>query len=213
MSGRALIKICGVTRVEDALAAAELGVDLVGLNFAPESPRRVSFELAAEIATAVRGRLRLAGVFVEASAAEIRRALDELGLDLVQLHGEEPAEAVAALGARAIRVFRGAPSAAAIGKTPRAGLFLVDAPPAPGGPRGGAGRTWTWETLAGLRFPAPVLVAGGIAPGNVARALAASGADGVDVASGVESVPGIKDPEKMRRLVEEVIRYGSSREG
>ncbi|HEX2163595.1 MAG TPA: phosphoribosylanthranilate isomerase [Thermoanaerobaculia bacterium] len=207
---RPLVKICGVTRLDDALAAVDLGADLVGLNFHPASPRCLTAERAAEIAAAVRERgerrTLLVGVFVARPAAEIAALDAAVGLDLVQLHGDQsPAEA-AAWGARAlpvVRVARDAPPppaelAAALAARPAAWGFLFDV-------RheslwGGSGESWRWEAIAGLADPRPRLVAGGIGPDEALRALAASGAAGVDVCSGVESAPGIKDRRKMERL-------------
>lgn len=204
------VKICGVTRVEDAVLAAALGADWLGLNFWPGSPRHVDRARARAIARAVEGRVELAGVFVDAPLAEVEATLAEVGLDLAQLHGDEAAadlEVLAAAG-RLLKVFRGLPAQSAIDASPRAPLFLVDA--AHADLRGGAGATWEWGAAAGLRFPGPWLVAGGIRPENAAAALAASGAHGVDVASGVESAPGIKDPGKMEKLIMEVRRAANA---
>lgn len=205
-----IVKICGVTRIEDAVRAVELGASWLGLNFWPGSPRSVGRDRARAIARAVAGQVGLAGVFVEAPRAEIDALVESVGLDLVQLHGEVPPadlEALAAAG-RLLRPFRGLPAQAAIDACPAAALYLVDAahPTLPGG----TGQSWDFSALASLRFPAPVLVAGGIRPENAAAALAASGADGVDVASGVESAPGVKDPEKMERLFLEVRRVATA---
>lgn len=206
---RRLVKICGVTRVEDAVAAVDLGADLVGLNFWPGSPRCVDLDRARAIAGAVRGRgALLVGVFVDAAVERVRETLDAVGLDLAQLHGDEPAAAHAALEGRSIRVFRGLPDPAEVARTPPVWGVLVDAPggSAAGVRYGGTGERWDFAALAGWRGPRPLLVAGGIRPGLAAAALAASGAEGVDVASGVELAPGIKDRERMRALIEEVRR-------
>jgi phosphoribosylanthranilate isomerase len=202
---RARVKICGITRVEDALAAARLGADWIGLNFAPASPRRVAAGADREIvaaARAARAGIGIVGVFVDEPIGIVLDTLDRLGLDLAQLHGDEPASDHRALGRRAVRVFRGVPEAGVVASAPLPALFLVDA--ASRRVRGGSGESWPYAALASLRFPAPVLVAGGITPENAAFALASSGADGVDVASGVERAPGIKDPEKMAALMAEV---------
>jgi phosphoribosylanthranilate isomerase len=201
-----LVKICGITRVEDAVLAVELGADWLGLNFVPASPRHVDRARARAIARAVAGEVGLVGVFVDAPLAQVEDLLAEVGLDLAQLHGDEPAAALESLAARdrLLRVFHGVPAQAAVEASPPAALFLVDA--AHAALRGGTGVSWQWREVAGLRFSAPLLVAGGIRPDNVAAALAASGAAGVDVASGVESAPGIKDPGKMESLFREVRR-------
>lgn len=211
---RPLVKICGVTRVADALAAVELGADLVGLNFHPASPRFLASGPAAEIAAAVRerggGRARVVGVFVDRPRREIEAIDAAVGLDLVQLHGDEPAEEVLAFGGRAIRVLRLPPAAAppasalaaALAAHPAAWGFLFDVRHE--SLYGGTGESWRWSAVAGLADPRPRLVAGGIRPGNALRALAESGATGVDVCSGVESAPGIKDRQRMARLFAEL---------
>ncbi len=206
---RKVVKICGVTRVEDAVAAVDLGADLVGLNFWPGSSRCVGLDRARAIADAVRGRgALLVGVFVDAPVERVRAILEEVGLDLAQLHGDEPAAAHAALEGRSIRVFRGLPDRSTARATPPVWGVLVDAPASsPIDLRyGGTGERWDFAALAGWRGPRPLLLAGGIRPGLAAAALAASGADGVDVASGVELAPGIKDRERMRALIEEIRR-------
>lgn len=216
---RPLVKVCGVTSAEDAVAAVELGADLVGLNFHPPSPRFVASERAAEIAAAVRGAaarrpegrpVRLVGVFVDLPRREILAIDAAVGLDLVQLHGDEAGEEVAAFGERALQVFRLSPAAAPpagelearLAAHPAAWGFLFDVRHE--SLYGGTGESWRWSAVAGLRDPRPRLVAGGIRPGNAHRALAESGAAGVDVCSGVESAPGVKDRVLMERLFAEL---------
>lgn len=211
---RPLVKICGVTTVGDALAAVELGAGLVGLNFHPPSPRFLDTARAAEIAAAVRGRgggrVRVVGVFVDRPRREIEAIDAAVGLDLVQLHGDEPAAEVAAFGGRALQVFRIAPGAApppaaldaALAAHPTAWGFLFDVRHE--SLHGGTGESWRWGAVAGLADPRPRLVAGGIRPENARRTLAESGAAGVDVCSGVESAPGVKDRGRMARLFAEL---------
>lgn len=211
---RPLVKICGVTSAEDAVAAVELGADLVGLNFHPPSPRFVATERAAEIAAAARRSatrpVRLVGVFVDLPRREILAIDAAVGLDLVQLHGDEAADEVAAFGPRALQVFRLPPAAAPpaaelearLAAHPDAWGFLFDVRHE--SLYGGTGESWRWSAVAGLRDPRPRLVAGGIGPRNVRRALAESGAAGVDVCSGVESAPGIKDRARLERLFAEL---------
>lgn len=208
-----LVKVCGVTSVADAVAAVELGADFVGLNFHPASPRFVATERAVAIAAAVRraaeGRtlpVRLVGVFVDLPRREVAAIDAAVGLDLVQLHGDETADEVAAFAARALQVFRLPPAApplaaeleARLAAHPAAWGFLFDLRHE--SLYGGTGESWRWSALAGLRDPRPRLVAGGIRPENARRALAESGAAGIDVCSGVESAPGVKDRERMARL-------------
>lgn len=209
------VKICGVTTPEDARFAMELGADFLGLNFYPPSPRFLSTPRAREIADAVGGRIPLVGVFVNRPREQIERLIAEVGLDLVQLHGDESPEDVAHLGGRAIKVFRRArlPEQRELVLYPDVWGFLFDVPHET--LYGGTGRSWSYEEVASLELARrvghrPVLLAGGVHPGNVADirdAAAVSGllermTLGVDVCSGVEAEPGIKDRRQMERLFE-----------
>jgi phosphoribosylanthranilate isomerase len=211
------VKVCGVTRPEDASLAVELGASLVGLNFWPGSPRALDLARGRAVADAVRGRALLVGVFVDQDPRFVSRALDEVGLDLVQLHGEEGAAEAAPFAARAIKAFRcGAAFDPALA-APFDGCwgFLLDA--AHDRLHGGTGEPWPWERVSGALPGRRVLLAGGVAPGRV-RALAercrGSAAAlpaarpalpwGLDVCSGVERAPGIKDEHKLRALFSEV---------
>ena len=199
------VKICGVTRVEDAVLAVELGATLLGLNFWPRSPRYLETSRAREIADAVRGRVPLVGVFVDASRAEVEAVDGAVGLDLLQFHGDEDPAFVASFGRRAIRVFRldGPPDPESFAPYPGVWGFLFDVRhPA----YGGTGVPWDYATLGSLGTERPYLVAGGIGPDTARRALADSGALGIDVCSGVESAPGIKDRDRLERLFSEVFR-------
>jgi len=216
------VKICGIARPEDALAAAALGADYLGLNFHPPSPRFVSLAAAREIAAAVAGRVPLVGVFVNRPAAEVADVAAAVGLDLVQFSGDEGPQAVEPFAGRAIKAFRtGAhPGEAALAPYGEVCALLFDARDVGegrdarvgglgglGGLYGGTGRTWTYGEVAPVAAARRVFVAGGIGPGN-ARQAAASGAFGIDVCSGVEKAPGIKDRGLLERLFEEV-RHGS----
>lgn len=217
------VKICGVTTPEDARFAVELGADFLGLNFHPPSPRYLSPSQAREIADAVAGRIPLVGVFVNRPREQIERITAEVGLDLVQLHGDESPEEVARLGGRALKVFRRnrLPERRELVLYPQVWGFLFDVPHE--SLYGGTGRSWSYESVAGSPdLPRrvggrPVLLAGGVHPGSVARirdAALASGVLermtlGVDVCSGVEAAPGIKDRTQMERLFME-IRDGQS---
>lgn len=199
-----LIKICGITSVEDAVFAADLGVDCLGLNFYPPSSRHVTVERASEIADAVRGRVALFGVFVNASRADIERTAEAAGLDRIQFHGDETPADLAPWGDRAVKVVRlaGRPTREVWDAYPQAWGFLVEA-------RhetlyGGAGKSWRYAALRDLDLSRPWLLAGGIRPDNVRQALGETDAPGIDVCSGVELRPGIKDREKTERLVRAV---------
>jgi len=205
-----LVKICGVTRGEDAGMVAAAGADWIGINFWPGSKRHVTLEQAAEVMLAARGVRRdvvLVGVFVDQTREWIEEVVDRLALDMVQLHGDQPAGEAALLRVPVIRaVALGAEADLdRLGRYPCA-YHLVDTPSAG---VGGSGRVGDWGLArqAVLRCEQPVLLAGGLTPDNVGDAIAAVRPGGVDVASGVESAPGIKD----RRLVERFLRAVTGR--
>lgn len=208
-SGRVRVKICGVCRPRDARLAVDLGAEFLGLNFHPPSPRSVDLAQARRIAEVVAGRVRLVGVFVNLPASEIRRIDAEVGLDLLQFHGDEGPAELAPFGARAIKALRVEDDLEASWLEPyqQAWGFVVDSRH----PQlyGGSGQGWNFASLAPLAAQQPVLIAGGLNPDNVRAAIAAARPYGIDIASGVESAPGVKDPELLRRLFEE-IRHGET---
>ncbi len=199
---RVLVKVCGVTSVEDAAACAELGADCIGLNFHPGSPRFVTEERAAEIVKALPESTRAVGVFVDRSPAEVARIADGVGLKIVQLHGDEPPEDLLELGRfQVIRAFRPRPEEGwrrvgehllrlvALGRPPWAILIDTFVP----GAVGGTGRLIDPRLLASWIDHPQVILAGGLNPANVAGRIAQVRPWMVDVASGVESQPGRKD--------------------
>ncbi|HYC81053.1 MAG TPA: phosphoribosylanthranilate isomerase [Solirubrobacterales bacterium] len=201
------VKICGVVDPDNAWTAVSLGADFLGLNFYPRSPRYVGPGRAQEIADAVRGKTVLVGVFVNASLAEIEETMARVGLDLVQLSGDEEPEPFAHLASRTMKVFRagGDPGDEALAPWADTWGLLFDAPHK--ALYGGTGKSWDYEAvsrikdrLAGRR----VFLAGGLGPDNVREAITAARPFAVDVCSRVESAPGIKDPELLRQLFEEV---------
>jgi phosphoribosylanthranilate isomerase len=198
-----LIKICGVTRLGDALEAAALGADALGFMFYEGSPRHLSVAEAAEICRESDPRVRKVGVFVDASARFIEAAAAECGLDFAQLHGEESPEFCAGIdGVEVIKAFRvaNAGSLARIAEY-RTAFWLLDSA-VPGKP-GGTGTTFNWELAGKARGAgAPFLLAGGLTPENVAEAVRVARPDGVDVSSGVESEPGRKDRERMKGFID-----------
>jgi phosphoribosylanthranilate isomerase len=197
------VKICGVTRLQDAELAHELGAWAVGLIFYERSPRCCSIESAQRISAALRRQTPVCGVFVNASLERITETADVVGLDLVQLHGDEgPAfcgEVARRTGAKVIKALpvRVAGDVRDLGRY-HVDFHLVDAP-APG-LRGGTGTTFDWELLRGRRSKVPLVLSGGLHAGNVAEAVARVRPYAVDSASGTEAVPGQKDPEKLRAL-------------
>jgi phosphoribosylanthranilate isomerase len=205
------IKICGVTDPANARAAVEIGADYLGLNFYPGSPRFVTVQRALEIAAEVAGRAPLVGVFVDAPAPEVEEIAGRVGLDLVQFSGGEGPEAVAPFAGRAIKAFRtgGLPPREELKAYGEIWGVLIDAPHAT--LYGGTGEGWDYETAGGPRRGMDdrrLFLAGGIGPGNARRAAAAA-PYALDVCSRVESAPGIKDLELLRRLFEEV-RHGET---
>jgi phosphoribosylanthranilate isomerase len=199
--GRTLIKICGVTSMADASACVDLGADAIGLNFWPSSKRRCAFDEARRIADAVGARTRVVAVFVDAEREAIERVRGETGIEWAQLHGSEPPALVSALlphAYKAAHVIDASSLATALG-TPGEEL-LVDAS-VPGVP-GGTGRTCDWALAAQLASARRVWLAGGLRPDNVAEAIAQVSPFGVDVASGVERTPGVKDHELVRAFVD-----------
>ncbi len=191
-------KICGVTRVEDAVLACDLGADLIGLNFHPPSPRYLSLERAREIRAAVAWRGEVVGVFVNAERAHIERMLKELDLDFIQFHGDEDDSALAGWPVRTIRAYRlRSESPAELIQRSAADLILIDSyDPAL---FGGTGRALPLALLTGIDLRRTI-ISGGLEPDSVAAA-AALNPWAVDVASGVESAPGLKDPSKLRSFI------------
>jgi phosphoribosylanthranilate isomerase len=200
------IKICGIKTLDDALAAAEAGADLLGFNFYPASPRFIDVHVCRTITSVLKSEfptVQRVGVFVNASADAVRMILDYSELDLAQLHGDESPELFAALGHRAVKAFRGIPNGelqSYARNTPPA--FLVDG--SISNLYGGTGVAADWSAAAGLAKRYPFLLAGGLKPENVAEAVRHVQPWGVDVASGVEASPGRKDPEKINAFVQAV---------
>jgi len=194
------VKICGITRPEDAEQAAALGAWAIGFILWPGSKRAADPAVAAGIARAQRRKLELVGVFVNPTLDEVAHAVEAIGLTHVQLHGDEgPAFCTAVAQRTAARVIKahGIASGADLRDIER---FHTDFHMLDSG-RGGSGRTWDWSLVAHRRSSVPAIVAGGLTPDNVAEAIAAVRPWGVDVASGVEASPGIKDPAKVEAFM------------
>ncbi|HEY3476577.1 MAG TPA: phosphoribosylanthranilate isomerase [Anaerolineales bacterium] len=198
------IKICGIKTVNDALAAMEAGADLIGFNFYRKSPRCIHVGQCRDIMSVMRkyGHITYVGVFVNASVAEVRATMDTCALTLAQLHGDETAETVRALHGKAFKAFRGIPQALDGFVREAAPALLVDA--SVKGAYGGTGVTADWNGAAELAKRYPILLAGGLTPENVAEAVRCVEPWGVDVASGVESSPGVKDAAKIRAFVQAI---------
>ncbi|MDE0365891.1 MAG: phosphoribosylanthranilate isomerase [Gammaproteobacteria bacterium] len=201
------IKICGITRAEDAETLVRLGVDALGLVFYPPSPRYVCPEKAGELSRAVEGKLLRVGVFVDAPAATVGEAVERVGLDVLQFQGAETPDFCASFGLPYLRAFRVAGTfdhEAVEARYPEALAIHLDAS-VPGLP-GGTGHRFNWRQWPerpGLNY----MLAGGLTPENVGTAVERLRPWGVDVSTGVESpVKGVKDAGRMSRFVAEVRR-------
>ena len=197
-------KICGITRVEDALIAAEAGADAIGLVFYAKSPRAVTVPQAQAIIAALPPFVTTVGLFVDANGDELSRVLDALPLDLLQFHGDETAAACEAARRpylKALRVRPGDDVGARIEAYPSAAGILLDTY-VPGVP-GGTGEAFDWS-LVPHDLQKPIILAGGLTPANVADAIARVRPYGVDVSGGVEASKGVKDAEKVRAFVRAV---------
>lgn len=202
----ARIKICGITRVEDALAAAEAGADAIGLVFYAPSPRAVDAEQAAEIVAALPPFVTTVGLFVDADPSEVREVLACVPLDVLQFHGEESDEYCRQFGRpflKAVRVQSAEQLADVAARWPGASGILLDSYK-PGVP-GGTGEVFDWRLVPAKRDWNLVL-AGGLTAANVHQAISEMHPWAVDVSGGVEASKGIKDVEKINAFVQEVKR-------
>lgn len=192
------VKICGVTSVDDARMAAEMGASAVGLVFWPQSPRAVGIEQAKRIVAALPPFVSAVGVFVnQPEAADIAR---EVGLSAVQLHGDEPPDTYRSLPVRVIKAVAvtGNGSGDLVAAIPASATVLLDAhDPVK---RGGTGRAIDWTVAAAVARRRPIILSGGLNADNVVSAVEAVRPYAIDVSSGVESAPGRKDPQKLRAL-------------
>jgi len=194
------VKICGCARIADAKQAADLGAWAVGMIMWPGSPRACPPEVAEEISASLRRRLHLAGVFVNATLDEVALAADRYSLAILQLHGDEgPAYAREAARRTGAKVMKAMPArdAAAVRDLERfhTDFHLLDAHVP--GLRGGTGENFDWELARRHSGHSPLVLSGGLNPENVGDAVAAVEPFAVDVASGVEASPGVKDPERV----------------
>jgi phosphoribosylanthranilate isomerase len=206
---RVLVKICGIRSLEDARLAVEAGADALGFVFWAASPRGVTVEAAARIAREIPPLVLRVGVFVDAPPATMAETADKVGLDLLQLHGQEPPEVVSRLNRRAlkaVRVGKGFRTDEAERYLGHAAGVLVDTRLAgETALPGGTGVPFDWALVKGLRDRVPCLVlAGGLGPDNVGEAIRAVRPHAVDVSSGVESLPGKKDPARVRAFLDAV---------
>jgi phosphoribosylanthranilate isomerase len=205
------IKICGITSVEDAVAASDLGADFVGVVFA-ESPRRVDAERALAIVRAPGRRAQLVGVFMNQPAEDVRSTATECGLNIVQLHGDEPLEYCNRLELSIFKRIQTSPTDDAATLRARIMPFAVhDAVLLD--PGAGSGRTFDWSVAVGVSDEFNLIVSGGLTPDNVGECVRLLRPYAVDVSSGVERSPGIKDAAKIRAFVQAVREADMTKRG
>lgn len=207
------VKVCGVTTVDDALLAVRLGADYLGLNFYPPSPRYLDLPRARDVVAAVRQEtpdVPIVGVFVNADAAQLDALDAALSLDVLQFHGDETAQDIAPYAERALKVFRVQDrlEPETLRGWKHVWGWLVDSRH----PQlyGGSGESWDFASLrqgSDATMNRRLFIAGGLRPDNVRAAMAAASPWGLDLCSGVEREPGLKDPQLLRQLFEE-IRHG-----
>lgn len=209
MAGPVAVKICGVTRPEDVAVAVEAGARYLGFVFFPKSPRALSPTAARSLALDVPPGVVKVALTVDAEDAALDVILAEVPIDMLQLHGRESPERVAAVKART-----GLPAMKAVGISEAADVakidayasvadqILVDARPPSGAPLpGGNGLAFDWRLIQGRRWHVPWMLAGGLRPETVAEAVRRTGAQQIDVSTGVESAPGVKDPDRIRAFL------------
>ena len=197
------VKICGLTGIDDAVKCAELGADAVGLVFHPKSPRFVTDKRAREICLALPERVKKVGVFVDETFTSIMQKVDRCGINAVQLHGNEPPELAESLIKEGLVVIKALflerkPSFEDAAKY-QVSAFLTEC--GKGTLPGGNALSWEWEKAKIISDKYPLILAGGLTPENVFHSISLCLPDAVDVSSGVESAPGIKDIEKVKLFI------------
>jgi len=203
------VKICGLTDPAHAEDAADLGANFVGVVFYEKSPRFVTFDRAAEILEFIPAKVARVGLFVDPDDFLLNQAMNQTRLDYLQLHGSESAERVEQVRfefgmpvIKALAISSKADIEAARAYDGVADMLMFDAKPPAGADRpGGNGLAFDWSLLKDTRWQSPWFLAGGLTPETVEQAIAASGAKMVDVSSGVESAPGVKDYDKMAAFI------------
>jgi phosphoribosylanthranilate isomerase len=203
------VKICGLSTLETLHVALDAGADYVGLVFFPASPRNVDLAMARRLAEAARGRAKIVALLVDPTDAVLADVVAEISPDLIQLHGSETADRVTEVRAlsgrpvmKAVKIETSDDARSALDLGTAADLILFDAK-APKGSvlPGGNGVAFDWTVLGAIPPGFPYMLSGGLTPENVAEAITTTGARAVDVSSGVESRPGVKDPERIRSFL------------
>ena len=201
---RVRIKVCGMTREEDTAAAARLGVDAIGLVFYPMSPRHVSVQQARRLVASLPAFVTVTALFLDPDEKQVHEVLDNVRVELLQFHGGEPAEFCRSFNRpyiKAVPMGSRADLAEYVRRHSGAAALLLDSHAA--GQKGGTGVSFDWSAIPTVKGP-PLILAGGLNAENVATAIRIVHPYGVDVSSGVESKPGIKDATKMEAFVREV---------
>jgi len=209
------VKICGLTRVQQALQCADLGADAIGFVFYPKSPRHLTDDQAKKICMALPERIKKVGVFVNESFSSIMNHVERCHLSTVQLHGQESPELVRRLCKQNLQVIKalfvdGNPSLKNAENYP-ASAFLVEC--GRGILPGGNALQWNWDQARSFGDKYPLIIAGGLSPENVSHAIKVSSPNAVDVSSGVESSPGHKDIDKVSLFLDAVFRCGIKKNG
>ncbi|MHC1744058.1 MAG: phosphoribosylanthranilate isomerase [Syntrophobacteraceae bacterium] len=209
------VKVCGLTRVDEAVGCAELGADAIGLVFFPRSPRFVTDELASAIVLALPPHVAKVGVFVDESFETVVRKVRDCGLTAVQLHGKESPQMAARLMKEGVRVFKAlfANASPGLDDADRYAVtaYLVEC--AGGVLPGGNAMSWDWGMARELARTHPIILAGGLTPANVVDAIRRACPDAVDISSGVEARPGRKDLEKVKDFLRAVRDLGEAEDG
>lgn len=201
------VKICGITRIEDALLAEELGADALGFIFYPGSKRFIEPGRAGEIISSLSPYLTTVGVFVNQSRDEINSFIEKSGISLVQLHGDESPEFCSGLTHKSVKAIRvKGPSDLERVELYQGEAILFDK--YSDEQYGGTGESFSWDLLSGLTTNKRIILSGGLTPENVGEAISIVKPYAVDVSSGVEDSPGIKNEDKMRKFIE-AVRFGS----
>jgi phosphoribosylanthranilate isomerase len=205
------IKVCGLTQPDEARACAEFGADAIGLVFYPPSPRNVTIKQGAAIKNALPPMVRAAGVFVDPLLDDLLQTVDQVGLDVIQLHGAESPEFVSQLRKATDRTIIKVLFSKKSPDLQRASAydadgFLVECGRGP--LPGGNAMTWDWGAALPFAKKHPLILAGGLGPETVEEAIAASFPDAVDASSALEARPGRKDPDKVKQFIQAIQRSG-----
>jgi len=195
------VKICGITNIDDAMAALEFGADAIGFNFVPDTPRYIAPEKASEIIEKLPPFVTVVGLFVNESETHIKQIADGCKLDALQLHGQESPDFCLRFNRKVIKAFR-IKDKESLTSLPEytVSAYLLDTYVK--GARGGTGVTFDWQLASEAKQYGPVILAGGLNPENVARAILQVCPYGVDVSSGIEAEPGKKDHRKLKDFIE-----------